>query len=350
MKTVESEHIVETVKESRDAGIKEDGQELPGINFYGRERSEKETFAIRSAIECLENVNSDLYQADVDINVIARKLLGAMTWDMEPQNTAEYVIYQTSHYLLSKAQEQHPGKLEGYGVDNIEKEAHNMVKDVKDYVDNALYMRFNGGEERLKETLDELNRLNRLQLEKDRKEDVEFSFKNHVLSYSVKDFGRYGYAVMADYGNKTDYVTPRLDGRQTVGKLNAIAENIRKDIGQDVRTAEKRMEKLHPEFSRQQMEAYTLGFVAGQASQGEKVGAAVKESNPKITDVQIILPVSKEYYITAKVNGKPMLRMPVTRAEAKAMAEGELDIRAVAERKYARQIELAEKKDNGMKR
>ena len=366
---------------------------------------------------------------------------------MAPGNTAEQVVFQTLRYFMETG---------GMIKDMIDNEAHEKTQKVMRYIDNVLYMRFKGGEEKIKKALDELNRLNRLQLEKDRKEDVEFSFKNHVLSYSVKDFGRYGYAVMADYGNKTDYVTSRLDGRQTVDRLNALSDEIRKYIGQDVKTAEKRMERKEKEwvglgtgiyseiqqhFAKKyivdHLQKYFSNFfgngvynteltetvessaitdrdsakkalrdiimeglesaerrqpgclercgIASIEDKAEKMasvlitqaearfasiearynmeaaddnseekhyafGKDVRVANPRLTDVQIILPVSKEYYITAKVNGKPMLRMPVTRAEVKAMAEGDLDIRAVAERKYARQIELAEKKGNGMKR
>ena len=446
MKTEESENIAQltgkAVKESKSADIKEGAQEL---QFYGKERSIEDTVAINAAIDRI--YGSFHCEEKEDIKGKVTDLLGTKDWNMAPGNTAEQVVFQTLRYFMETG---------GMIKDMIDNEAHEKTQKVMRYIDNVLYMRFKGGEEKIKKALDELNRLNRLQLEKDRKEDVEFSFKNHVLSYSVKDFGRYGYAVMADYGNKTDYVTSRLDGRQTVDRLNALSDEIRKYIGQDVKTAEKRMERKEKEwvglgtgiyseiqqhFAKKyivdHLQKYFSNFfgngvynteltetvessaitdrdsakkalrdiimeglesaerrqpgclercgIASIEDKAEKMasvlitqaearfasiearynmeaaddnseekhyafGKDVRVANPRLTDVQIILPVSKEYYITAKVNGKPMLRMPVTRAEVKAMAEGDLDIRAVAERKYARQIELAEKKGNGMKR
>lgn len=325
------------------------GENLADGPSVGLDRDREEIFAIESAVERLEQINADLYQADTDIRGAVCILLGDSHWDMAPDCTAENVIYTASLQLLGMVHEQDRQRLEGYGIDNIAGEAEMMTADVMSYVTNAAQVRFHGGEEMMGTALGELNRLNALLLEKGRREDPGFVLKDHVASYSVRDFGRYDYALVAADGTRTSYLTGKMSCQELTDRISDLAGQIRKEVGQEAAQAEERMKELHPDFTAEQRQCYTMGFIAGHASHGRVLDAGMVENSPRLTDVQVILPVSKEYYITAKVDGRQMLRMPISRQEAKAMAEGSLDVNRVAEQKYAQLLENFREKGKGLK-
>lgn len=81
----------------------------------------------------------------------------------------------------------------------------------------------------------------------------------------------------------------------------------------------------------------------------KKSGNMARLQESRLTDIHIFMPMGKEYYISAKLDGVRDVRMPITRKEAIELAEGKMDIRQMAEH-CLRNAEVQEKKGNGLKR
>jgi len=310
-------------------------------------KEDKDSSLVKDVIrKHFEGWNKDFYNVIMDPTIAERVKRADIGTDQKTATLAHDIALD----MMMAVRQQKPDLLKRYGVDNIEEEAVNMAMEATDKVIDARYNRDNQIEEKITTALESLNKVTAMYNEALMAKDHEYFLHEHVKSYSLTDFGDGAYAIKGSDGMRDDYVTPKIKAREVLAKITDMEASMRKVIGAYIAEAKEAVQKNHPEYDNRQQETYMLGFVAGKNSQELRRTEKVNQSSMRLTDVQVILPVSKEYYISAKVDGKQQLRMPITRQEAKSMAEGDLDLVKVAERKYARQMELVEKRDTSILR
>ena len=297
--------------------------------------------------EHFEGWNKDFYNVTMDPTIAERVKRADIGTGMKLAILANDIALD----LMRAVQQQKPVLLERYGVDSIEKEASCIANEAVEKVVDARYNRDNQIEEKITKALESLNKVTAMHNEALMAKDHEYLLHEHVKSYSLANLGNGNYAIKGGDGLREEFVTPNIKAREALGKITDMEASLLKEMGADISASREAVLKSHPDYDTRQQETYMLGFVAGRnAGETRQAAETARQANPRITDVQVILPVSKEYYITAKVDDRQMFRATITRQEAKSMAEGDLDLVKVAERKYARQMEQAEKRDNGLKR
>ena len=308
----------------------------------------REAAILKEGAACfIEKYNSDYYQTK---NIDVRRLLdGSDVTDLQSLVVAVASIIYDIH---SEALARDPGifdRLLPQGMDRCD-EVLNASFETLDAAAEVLYAHVNNVGTRMDKGLKELNSILPLYDEMQMTKDPEYSFHSHAKSYWVKSFDDGMYSLMANDGIKDDYMSPKITAREVLARIEGRREEIQKELGGIEKEIDNTVTKNHPDFTKEQKHTFTLGFIAGKTSQEMKQAETLSKTNPRLTDIQVILPVSKEYYIKAKVDGRGMIRMPITREEVKAMTEGELDVHKVAEKYYARQLEMGEKKGNVLHR
>lgn len=265
----------------------------------------------RTLGEYLNKVNSDFYNIkDMDIPAVVKEK-NPGSWE-EVKTLARSVMAD----ILQEFRNTNPDRFEGYGITDIGQESLLVAMEAQAFVKGVYYNHVNNMDARIGQKLAEVNAMKEKYNALWKATDPNYMFEKPVTSYSVEKFDADTFAIRKETDSSL-YLTSKINSVRVLEKLGEL---------------EKEMVSRFPEL------------------RNGREKEVAEQQRTVITDVHVNFPVSKDYYISAKINGRQMLRVPISRKEAMDLVEGNLDVMEVARKHYSKQIDTAEKHKAGLKR